>query len=129
MKAGSPNLIQLVQEGVVVSDVSHLSFADVVLFQGPIGRRRNHKVDTFRAKKVDASSVPAIKVMLCGKLLQFCFYRRDYLRVLSDPGKIGLMVSDLTDLLKKEFGGIERAIQLFNRLLHLAIIADRPSLT
>ena len=107
MKASSPNPIQLVQEDVVVSDISHLPFADVVPFQGPVGWRRNHKVDTFRGKKVDASSVPTIKVMLCGKLLQFCFYRRDYLPVLSDPGEIGLMVSDLTDLLKKEFGGIE----------------------
>ena len=107
MKAGSPNLIQLVQEGVILSDVSHLPFADVVLFQGPVGWRRNHKVDTFKGKKVDASRVAAIKVMLCRKLLQFCFYRRDYLRVLSDPGEIGLMVSDLTDFLLKEFGGIE----------------------
>ena len=38
------------------------------------------------------------------------------------------MVSDLTDLLKKEFGGIEYSSQLFNRFLHLAIIADRPTL-
>jgi len=107
MKAGSPNPIKLIQEGVVVSDVSHLPFADVVFFQGPVGWRRNHNVDTFREKKVNASRVPAIEVMLCGKLLKFCFYRRDYLRVLSDPREIGLMVSDSTDFLKNEFGKIE----------------------
>ena len=88
----------------------HLPVADVVVFQSPIGWRSNNKVDTFGAKKLDTSRVASIKVMLCRKLLQFCFYGRDYLRVLSDPREIGLMISYPTDLLEKEFGGIERDI-------------------
>ena len=129
MEAGSPNLVQLVQKGVVVSYVSHLPFADVVVFQGPVGWRRNNKMDTFRLKKLNASRVASIKVVLSWKLLQFCFYRRDDLCVLSDPREIGLMIGYLTDLLKKEFGGIKRDSQLFSRLNHVVIIESSYTLT
>ena len=64
-------------------------------------------MDTFRAQKLDTARVASIKIMLCRKLLQFCFYRRDYLRVLGDSREIGLMISYRTDLLQKEFGWIK----------------------
>ena len=61
-------------------------------------------MDTFGAKKLDSSGIASIKVMLCRKLLQFCFYGRNYLPVLSDSREIGLMISYLTDLLEEEIG-------------------------
>jgi hypothetical protein len=107
MEAGSPNLVQLVQEGLVVSYVTHLPLAHVVAFQSPVGRRGNNKMDTFRAQKLNTSRVSSMKVVLCRKLLQFCFYRRDDPRVLGDSREIGLMIGYRTDLLEEEFGWIE----------------------
>jgi hypothetical protein len=64
-------------------------------------------MDTFRAQKLNTSRVSSMKVVLCRKLLQFCFYRRDDPRVLGDSREIGLMIGYRTDLLEEEFGWIE----------------------
>ena len=65
-------------------------------------------MESFRTKKVNISRVASIEVMLCRKPLQFCFYRRDYFRVLSNSREIGLMISYRTDFLEEKFGWIKR---------------------
>ncbi len=60
MKASRPDFIQLVKESVISIDMAQLPFAGIVVFQIPVGRGRNNKMDGIRSKKFDVSCVSFI---------------------------------------------------------------------
>src|SRR6267143_795112 len=124
VKAGFPDPVQLVDEFVVVLDVPHLPFADVVVLQCPVGRRRDNQVNALGRKKVDRAGVAVVEIVMRWKLLKLGLYLRNQLLVPGNPGKLGLVVVDLGEALGKMLSRIEEHFNCISPFVHHFIIPD-----
>ena len=108
MKASRPYFIQFTKESVISIDMAQLSFSCVIVFQIPVGRGSDDKMDAFGNKKIAVSCVLSIKIVCCRKPLQLGFNGGNDLCVLCDSGKIGLMIGYLTYFLGQEIREIKQ---------------------
>ena len=60
-----PDLIQLVQKHFVILDVTELIFRVLIFFQGPVGRRCDHKVNALVRDPREITGVSASQNMRC----------------------------------------------------------------
>jgi len=58
-KGVSPNLVQLIMESFVVGNESELTFVRGILFQGPIRRRSENKMDRLSSNPVQFARITA----------------------------------------------------------------------
>ena len=123
VEASLPNSIQLVQELVIVSDVTQLPFTTLYSFSVQYGGDVTTRCTLSGARKSIVRESAMVQVVPRGQLLQLCLYGGNQLFVFGDPRQICLVIQDFAEASGKVLRSIEEISDYFSGFGHGFIIS------